>query len=62
MIAAETFLERGDGWVPGGDPPSEIHVLLHESGLIPDPYKGFDEHAVQCKPIRAMIQLVLTCC
>lgn len=29
--------------------PSEVHVELMTSGVIPDPYLGFNEHAVQCQ-------------
>lgn len=36
-------------WREATSSPSEIHVELLKAGLIPDPYKGFDEHKVQCK-------------
>ena len=36
-------------WREATTSPSEIHVELLKAGLIPDPYKGFDEHKVQCK-------------
>jgi beta-mannosidase len=29
--------------------PSEIHVELLHLGQIPDPFKGANEHQVQCK-------------
>ncbi|KIP02770.1 glycoside hydrolase family 2 protein [Phlebiopsis gigantea 11061_1 CR5-6] len=41
---AENSVERDPTWHLGGDPPSEIHVLLHKAGLISDAYKGFNEH------------------
>ena len=37
------------GWCPGGAPPSEIHILLLQAGLISDPYVQFNEHEVQCE-------------
>lgn len=46
---AELSEQREPGWCPGGAPPSEVHVLLLEAGLIPHPYVGFNEHAVQCE-------------
>ncbi|KAF5390641.1 hypothetical protein D9757_002653 [Collybiopsis confluens] len=36
-----------DGWRSSSRFPSEIHVELLSCGLIPDPYIGFNEHAVQ---------------
>ncbi|KIK67972.1 glycoside hydrolase family 2 protein [Collybiopsis luxurians FD-317 M1] len=35
------------GWRPALKVPSEIHVELISYGLIPDPYVGFNEHAIQ---------------
>ena len=29
--------------------PSEVHVELLKAGRIPDPFKGFNEHEVQCE-------------
>lgn len=46
---AENSVERDPTWHLGGDPPSEIHVLLHKAGLISDAYKVFNEHDVQCR-------------
>ena len=39
-------LEASDQWLPTTF-PTEIHVDLLKAGKIPDPYKGFNEHAVQ---------------
>ncbi|KAF8073394.1 glycoside hydrolase [Lyophyllum atratum] len=36
-----------EGWRKAQAFPSEIHVELMKSGLIPDPYLGFNEHKVQ---------------
>ncbi|KAJ7499902.1 glycoside hydrolase [Mycena latifolia] len=36
-----------DGWKAAQAYPSEIHVELLKSGLIPDPYLGFNENKVQ---------------
>ncbi|KAF8130046.1 glycoside hydrolase [Mycena galopus ATCC 62051] len=36
-----------DGWKTAQAYPSEIHVELLKSGLIPDPYVGFNENKVQ---------------
>ncbi|KAJ7062793.1 glycoside hydrolase family 2 protein [Mycena amicta] len=36
-----------NGWRAAQTSPSEIHVELLKSGLIPDPYIGFNEHKVQ---------------
>ncbi|KAI0053200.1 glycoside hydrolase family 2 protein [Auriscalpium vulgare] len=35
------------GWRETQAYPSEVHVELLKNGLIPDPYKGFNEHSVQ---------------
>lgn len=37
------------GWRIAQKCPSEIHVELMANGIIPDPYLGFNEHAVQCQ-------------
>ncbi len=37
------------GWSKASCMPSEVHVELLKSGMIPDPYIGFNEHQVQCK-------------
>lgn len=37
------------GWKKATSFPSEVHVELLKLGAIPDPYIGFNEHAVQCK-------------
>ncbi|CAE6472019.1 unnamed protein product [Rhizoctonia solani] len=34
-------------WREATTSPSEIHVELLKAGIIPDPYKGFNEHKVQ---------------
>ncbi|CCO30233.1 beta-mannosidase [Rhizoctonia solani AG-1 IB] len=34
-------------WRKANTSPSEIHTELLKAGLIPDPYKGFNEHKVQ---------------
>ncbi|KAL5638363.1 hypothetical protein ACGC1H_005146 [Rhizoctonia solani] len=34
-------------WRKATTSPSEIHVELLKAGIIPDPYKGFNEHKVQ---------------
>ncbi|KAJ3932534.1 MAG: glycoside hydrolase [Lentinula lateritia] len=38
---------KSAGWRIAQKCPSEIHVELMASGMIPDPYLGFNEHAVQ---------------
>ena len=38
--------------------PSEVHVELIKTKLIPDPYVGFNEHKVQCK--RCILWIVNT--
>ncbi|KAF9076833.1 glycoside hydrolase [Rhodocollybia butyracea] len=40
-------VEPTAGWRKAQRYPSEIHVELISSGLIPDPYLGFNEHIVQ---------------
>ncbi|KAJ3863761.1 glycoside hydrolase [Lentinula novae-zelandiae] len=40
-------LKSTAGWRIAQKCPSEIHVELMASGMIPDPYIGFNEHAVQ---------------
>ncbi|KAJ4478306.1 glycoside hydrolase [Lentinula aciculospora] len=40
-------LEPTAGWRIAQKYPSEVHVELMTSGMIPDPYLGFNEHAVQ---------------
>ncbi|KAJ6579656.1 glycoside hydrolase [Mycena vulgaris] len=40
-------LTPSDGWKAAQAYPSEIHVELLKSGLIPDPYLGFNENKVQ---------------
>ncbi|KAE9410164.1 glycoside hydrolase [Gymnopus androsaceus JB14] len=40
-------IEATAGWRTAKKYPSEIHVELMASDLIPDPYLGFNEHAVQ---------------
>ncbi|KAG6814920.1 hypothetical protein H0H93_011645 [Arthromyces matolae] len=36
-----------DSWRAAQAFPSEVHVELLKEGIIPDPYKGFNEHKVQ---------------
>lgn len=42
-------LAATDRWKVAQAYPSEIHVELLKSGLIPDPYLGFNENKVQCE-------------
>ncbi|KAJ7165676.1 glycoside hydrolase [Mycena crocata] len=49
-LAVEAVLDELtaiDGWKSTQAYPSEIHVELLKSGLIPDPYRGFNESKVQ---------------
>ena len=36
-------------WAKAAAFPSEVHVELLKAGRIPDPFKGFNEHEVQCE-------------
>lgn len=36
------------GWLECTAFPSEIHVELMRAGMIADPYRGWNEHQVQC--------------
>ena len=43
-------VSRDEGWSPvRAGMPSELHVELMKTLMIPDPYIGFNEHKVQCK-------------
>ena len=44
-----------DGWTVASCVPSEIHLELLKVGRIPDPFKGFNEHDVQCMSLRQPI-------
>ena len=41
--------EVNSPWTNAATFPSEIHVELLKAGRIPDPFKGFNEHEVQCE-------------
>jgi hypothetical protein len=47
-------------WRKANTSPSEIHTELLKAGLIPDPYKGFNEHKVQCGLNPHMLKNMLT--
>ena len=36
-------------WAKAAAFPSEVHLELLKAGRIPDPFKGFNEHEVQCE-------------
>lgn len=42
-------IQNTHGWSKASRMPSEVHVELLQSGSIPDPYIGFNEHTVQCE-------------
>lgn len=45
----DTKTEVTAAWRPAQTYPTEIHVELLKADLIPDPYIGFNEHAIQCE-------------
>lgn len=51
-VTSELELFRVDGsqspWTKCHSMPSEVHVELMKAAKIPDPYKGHNEHQVQC--------------
>ena len=54
QVKDEIKLKTGTGflsdkWSPATSFPSEIHVELIRAKRIPDPFIGFNEHAVQCE-------------
>ena len=46
---ASVLDEVGSSWTDATAFPSEIHVELLKAGRIPDPFKGSNEHEVQCE-------------
>lgn len=45
-------LQSASQWTMAQTFPSEIHVELMNTGQIPDPFIGFNEHKVQCNVFR----------
>ena len=51
-------LSKGQDWNQAALLPTEIHVELMRKGVIPHPYDGFNEHAVQCKFFDRLVRLI----
>ena len=49
LSIASVLDEVNSSWTNASAFPSEIHVELLKPGRIPDPFKGFNEHEVQCE-------------
>ncbi|KAG8713456.1 hypothetical protein FRC08_013238 [Ceratobasidium sp. 394] len=47
LLLNQDIKDTKSTWRKAVSSPSEIHVELLKAGLIPDPYRGFEEHKVQ---------------
>ena len=55
---ASVLDEVGSLWTDAAAFPSEVHVELLKAGRIPDPFKGSNEHEVQCESCIAVSSCV----
>ena len=58
---ASVLDEVDSSWTDAAAFPSEIHVELLKTGRIPDPFKGSNEHEVQCEFQYRRFQLWTIC-
>ncbi|KAG9076747.1 hypothetical protein FS749_011427 [Ceratobasidium sp. UAMH 11750] len=47
LLLDQDIKDTKSTWRKAFSSPSEIHVELLKAGLIPDPYRGFEEHKIQ---------------